>query len=760
MPNVKPIDAPTRGDERTPVSTASGGVDGTIFSWLAILAAFCASACLFLIELFAGKMLLPRFGGAPGTWVSCLAFFQVALVAAYFCSDRLIRMGRPRLQVGVVAVLFATAAVFTPLAAWSHVGRAADAVLPRPLAVIALLAISIGPSFFVIATLAPLFGHWRGLWNHPGEATPTAGRDALSLYAAGNAGSFAALIAYPLVVEPVAGLARQADLLGLLFFLVAALTLAMGLHSVSRSRAAVIRAPDDVDGVGWSVWLRWLVLAAIPASWLASVTTYATVEIAPIPLLWIIPLGIYLLSFVVVFSPFGRRLQRFEPRGLVAAVCLAAWLLACNVEEPKWPVLAAHAVIFFVVCVCLHGILVDERPSPEKLSSLYLAMAVGGACGGLFNAVVAPVIFNAHHEFPLAIAAAGGIMPAAFPSLSSRKQLIAAGLAAALVAAASGLVPGMPTSRGFWMAAVAAAVVATLTIRRGSLRAAALATALLGVFWIAEDGRHVVHRTRTFFGVLRVCEDTNGPSRTLVHGSISHGVQLVSADPERRSIPLSYYHHTGPLGSIFAALERRSGLGRVGVAGLGIGTIASYARDGQEFTFFEIDPEVVRIACNRDWFTFLSDCRGRTRIVIEDARVSLQREPDRSLDLLVIDAFTGDSVPTHLLTREALSLYGTKLMPDGVIAIHVSNKYLDFVPIVAALAEDGGWMALDGHDVDVPDGYARLGSHWMALSRSLEAIQAIYVAPTSDRWQWTPVTEKAMRSPWTDDSTRVIEALR
>jgi hypothetical protein len=587
-----------------------------------------------------------------------------------------------------------------------------------------------------------------------------AGRGALSLYAAGNAGSFTALVAYPLILEPMAGLARQANFLSLLFFLVAALALATGWHSVRRCRGVVTQAPDVVAGVGWSAWLRWLMLAAIPASWLASVTTYATVEIAPIPLLWIIPLGIYLLSFVVVFSPLGRRFRQYEARGLIVAVCLAAWLLACNVEEPKWLVLAAHAIIFFVVCVCLHGILVDERPPPEKLSRLYLAMAVGGACGGLFNAVVAPLIFDAHHEFPLAIAAVGGIMPAPARSLSSQKKWIAAVLAAALVTAASGLVPGMSTSRGFWMTAVAAAVVVTLSINRGTLRAAALGASLVGIFWMAENGRHVVHRTRTFFGVLRVCEDTNGPSRTLVHGSISHGVQLVSADPDRRAIPLSYYHHTGPLGSIFAALERRSGFGRVGVAGLGIGTIASYAREGQEFDFFEIDPEVVRIACNRDWFTFLSDCRGSTRIVIEDARVALQREPDHSLDLLVIDAFTGDSVPTHLLTREALSLYGAKLTPDGVIAIHVSNKYLDFVPIVAALAEDGGWMALDGHDVDVPDDYARLGSHWMALSRSLEAIQSIYVAPTSDRWQWTPVAEGATRPPWTDDSTRVIEALR
>lgn len=248
MPNANPIDAAARGDERTPASAAPCGDAATIFSWLPVLAAFCASACLFLIELFAGKMLLPKFGGAPGTWVSCLAFFQVALVAAYYCSDRLIRTGRPRLQVGAVAALFATAAVITPLAAWLHAGRAMDAILPRPLAVLALLAISIGPSFFVVATLAPLFGHWRSLWNRPGDATPTAGREALSLYAAGNAGSFTALVAYPLILEPMAGLARQADFLVLLFFLVAALALATGWHSVRRYQMPARKPPTSLSG--------------------------------------------------------------------------------------------------------------------------------------------------------------------------------------------------------------------------------------------------------------------------------------------------------------------------------------------------------------------------------------------------------------------------------------------------------------------------------------------------------------------------------
>jgi hypothetical protein len=245
-----------------------------------------------------------------------------------------------------------------------------------------------------------------------------------------------------------------------------------------------------------------------------------------------------------------------------------------------------------------------------------------------------------------------------------------------------------------------------------------------------------------------------------MHGGIRHGVQLLADEPERRRIPLAYYHEAGPLGSVFAGLDAVGRRGRVGVAGLGVGTVASYARPGDEFVFFEIDPAVARLAADTRWFTFLADCRGATRVVVDDARRALERETDGGLDLLVIDAFTGDSVPTHLLTREAFALYGRKLTADGVLALHVSNKYLDFVPVVEAVAADGDWMGLVGRDVEVGADAARIPSEWIALSRSLDAVKAIYARPTSDQWKWRPCAETTARTPWTDDRTAVIEALR
>lgn len=729
-----------------------------VFMVVAVVAAFCSSACLFLLELIAGKYLLPQFGGAPGVWTSCLAFFQLSLVAAYWYADHVIRTLSPRIQILVQSVLFFAAWSITTLGLGATLVARPEAGLPLAVVVMAFLAISVGPVFFAVATLAPLFAHWRTLWG--------GGRDAHWLYAAGNAGSFAVLAAYPLLIEPTAGLSWQASMAGRFYVSVGLLALVCGVLAVSpwwgASGPSLPTASPRMTPsheIGWINWLRWALLAALPASWLASVTTHATVEIAPIPLLWVVPLAAYLASFVIVFAPWGRRLRQFEPGALCVAVGGVAWMLAGNVSEPVWPVLAAHIAAFFVVSICLHGMLVDSRPPAERLSSFYLAMATGGACGGLFNAVAAPAVFDAHHEFPLAVAAAAALVPT-FVKWPPQRRWAAAVAVGLVLGAMLACAPWLAPSRAVWLAVIATAVATILGSLRGWERAAAFALLLAATFVVDEAVHRVCRRSRTFFGVLRVCEDDNGPSRRLMHGGITHGAQLVSDDRQRRAIALSYYHQAGPLGSVFRGMELACPPRRVGIAGLGVGTIASYAKPGQEFVFFEIDPAVVQIAGDARLFTFLADCLGDVRLVTDDARLALEREPDGSIDLIVIDAFTGDSVPTHLLTREALALYGRKVSTAGVVALHVSNKYLNFVPVVEALAADGGWMALQGRDEDVPLEYARSPSEWMALSRSLDTIKSIYMNPTSERWTWKPTAEKPSGVPWTDDRTAVADALR
>jgi hypothetical protein len=726
-----------------------------------VVTAASASACLFLVELVAGKALLPLCGGAPAVWITCLAFFQVMLVAAYVHAARQTRRHPPGRQVVVQASVLAAGGLVSGIALAAGLARNVAADWPIGIRVLLVLSLTVGPAFFALATLAPLFGHWRSHW--PGGEDER-GHASYALYAAGNVGSFTALVAYPLFVEVRLGLAQQVALAGLLYVAVTALTVACGGLTAWRGadgataggRSAAVAAPG-----GWRRWLRWAFLAAIPSAWLAGVTTYATVEVAPLPLLWVVPLAAYLLGFAIVFAPGGRRWSRLEPGGVLAATGLAAWLVAAYVTTPTWPVIAAHIAALFVAGVGIHGMLVDERPPVVDQPSFYLALAVGGAVGGLFNAVVAPLVFDAHYEFPLAIAAAAGV-----PAVARQRPLralawvtLAAGGVLLVMAACYG---GMAdwTARTRWLVLIGTVLTAVLAACSPRIRSLALAGVLAGTFALTEQVDGVIHRCRTFFGVLRVCESSNGPSRTLVHGGITHGVQLVSADLERRRIPLSYYAEAGPLGSIFQGLAEARPIQRVGVAGLGIGTVATYAAPGQEFVFFEIDPEVVRIARDTRWFSFLADCRAAVRVVEDDARLAITREPDAALDLLVIDAFTGDSVPTHLLTREAFALYGRKLHPDGLLALHVSNKYLDFVPVVEALAADGGWMGIVARDIFVAGDAARIPSEWMALSRSLDTLQKVYARPTSDRWQWRPCTEAPAAAPWTDDRTAVIEALR
>ena len=725
---------------------------------VAIAAATTASASLFLIELLAGKILLPLFGGAPSVWISCLAFFQAALVAASLHADRVIRRRGPRFQLAVQAAVFVGAAAVAPagFALAARLGRP-EAAVTLPLLVLATLAAGVGPLFFAVATLSPLYGHWRSLW--PDARVAGAGSHAAySLYAAGNAGSFAMLAAYSTLLEPLAGIGQQIDLTARLFLVVAVLTLAVGGITIRLAGPPSTAAALPVAPVGWRQWLAWAALAAVPASWLASVTTHATVEVAPIPLLWVVPLAVYLASFVVVFSALGRRLSRFQGPALLLATGLAVWLVAADCGEPVWLVLSAHLAAFGVGCLCIHGMLVDRRPAAAELSSFYLALAVGGACGGLFNAIAAPLLFDAHHEFPLAITAATGLAPAVITCRWSTR-LLATCVIVGIIVGVLFAAPWLVLTRTVWLVLLVLAVaVATVTLAGGE-RALALCGLMLGTFFVGETSRQVLSRERTFFGVLRVCASPNGPSRVLMHGGIRHGIQLLTDDPERRRIPLAYYSEAGPLGSVFAGLDAQGRRSQVGVAGLGIGTLASYARPGDDFVFYEIDPAVARIAADTRWFTFLSDCRGAVRVVVDDARRALEREPDSSLDLLVIDAFTGDSVPTHLLTREAFAIYGRKLRADGALAFHVSNKYLDFVPVVEAVAAAGGWMGLYARDDDVGAEAARLPSEWIVLSRTLDTVQAIYSRPTSDRWTWRLCTESPTAVPWTDDRTAVIEAL-
>lgn len=528
------------------------------------------------------------------------------------------------------------------------------------------------------------------------------------LYAASNLGSFAALIAYPLLVEPLAGLPAQRWGWSAGFVLLAGLVLWCGLRA--RGEAAVVAI--QAYPTSWRERLRWAGLAAVASGLLLSTTTLLTTDLMAMPLLWVVPLAIYLLSFVIGLSEAG-------PRITALAVRLSPWLLLLvggpmfmAGKEAGFSVALALAglILLLVVTLALHGTLATERPPAAGLTSFYLWLSVGGAVGGLFCALLAPMLFSWPWEHPLLLLAAALLLP--WPGTSPLRRLGPALLLLVVMAATGGL---------------------------DRVRAV----------------RARVH-VRSFFGVYSVYDGRDGTLRYLRHGTTAHGLQ--SLVPALAREPMTYYVPGSGVGRAMLAVPALFGPdARIGVVGLGAGTLACYAKPGQRWTMFEIDPAVVAIA-RRD-FTYLANCAPDARMVVGDARLTLQGEAPASLDLLAVDAFSSDSIPLHMMTREALGVYGRMLDRDGLLLIHITNRFLDLEPVVAALAADGGWqvrvLRFRPGETSGP-ALVSARSTWVALSRNPARLAALTAA--GGPWAALPAGDDA--PVWSDDFASVLPVLR
>jgi hypothetical protein len=646
--------------------------------WLYWLATFFAAFLIFLVEPLAAKRLLPGFGGSAAVWIAALLFFQLALLGGYLWAHLLSRLALRRQAMAHSLLLLAS--VFAALAA-----PAATPVLPSltpSLQVLATLAKMIGLPYLALAATGPLLQSW---WSRTRSEAPW------PLYALSNAGSFLGLIAYPLLVEPRLGLSAQSQAWTAALIACAALcsSIAWRLPSLPRP------APEEA---AFSVW--WVALPFCASLMLGAVTSDLTETVAPVPLLWVIPLGAYLLSFVVTFQ--SERIYRRAVWIPLLAVALA-WLSHRFSASLKGGhivlAVSAETAAFFVCAVVCHGELVRRKPSPRQLTGFYLAIAAGGALGGAFVAVLAPLAFRTELEFPLGL-------------------LLCAVLAGA----------ALWRSRLAVRAAIALGVCA-LAIKLGMHERKVRAARIL---W-----------ARSFYSALSV-EDDDAPDdtawRVLIHGSIIHGAQW--SDAARASVPTTYYATKSGAGRAVSALRELRPSLRVGVVGLGAGVMAAYCRPGDEFTFFEIDPLVERIA--RSQFSFLPACAG-ARVKLGDARLSLDADPAR-FDLLVVDAFSGDAIPTHLLTREALRLFDSRVARDGIVAVHISNRFADLRPVVAAANEGSGRRALllEEKEGAEPGAYA---SDWVLLLGASPKIDApVLEAPSGFRG-------------WTDDYTDLAAVL-
>ncbi|MCY4548246.1 MAG: fused MFS/spermidine synthase [Defluviicoccus sp.] len=726
--------------------------------WLYGAVVLTGAWLIFWVQPLAVRGVLPVLGGSPAVWNTAMVFFQAALLGGYALAHCLARCAAPRAQLLAIAALWAGIALSAPVGAVRLLGETPDG-LPPTLWLLATLAGSLGLAFVAVSTLTPLVQHWLAR-----AGTGAASADPYFLYSASNAGSAGALIAFPFVIEPLLGLTGQAWL-----WSAAALMLAPVLFLLWRPaanggfQARDVRRDAEPPGRGAAGALpvgRILALSAVPSALLLGVTRYVTTDVAAVPLLWILPLGLYLATFVHAFARRPAVPQPLLARLVAPALIALAILYLLNRTVLVFGL--AHLLVFVLAALYCHGELARLRPPVAGLTRFYLLVSTGGLIGGMLVALVAPAIFVDVYEYPIALALVAALLPRGAEA-PRRVHYIAAGAAlAAVVAGLVGLLDGFGQggenglsgfSTGLCLITVVLCAPGLLVLRpRPALLAAALLAVLMAPTLIARHGEAHVALERTFFGTYRVTE--SGGLRSFYHGTTLHGAELRLPDGSVES-RTTYYAPDTPYGDVMAGLARRPGPLVIGLAGLGTGSLACYARPGDEIRIYEIDPAVVRLA--RTHFAALRDCAPDAFVGIGDARLLLARDP-ASFDFLTVDAFSSDAIPVHLLTLEALRIYLRVLAPEGVLAVHISNRHIDLEPVIAALAARTGLAARSKRYSAPPalrKSQASSSSHVVVLARDEETLLALGLDEG-----WVPLGTPDRVRLWTDDYTSLVPLLR
>jgi hypothetical protein len=722
-----------------------------------VLLSIALSAFLmFTVEPLVGRLLLPLFGGGAMVWTAVLLFFQVVLVAGYaYAHASVTWLGRwgPLIHLGLAAAaLFLLVQAPAALSAGSA-RSAIDAAWA--------LAGYVGLPALVLSATTPLVSSWLA------AISPERDGDPYWLFGLANTAALLGLLLYPILIEPRLGIGAQRLLWTVLFVGFGALLVWTVLGAMpgvaSRARPGWIGLQETVgaasDAVGWARRGRWLLLAAVPSGLVAAVTTFLATDLISMPILWVVPLAVYLVSLVVAFS---RRAARVARGAAVATPAAAMLLLVTSGSFGAWPLTAIVPLAlggFLVVATGLHGRLAHDRPHRAHLTDFYLTLTVGAAAGSALVAIVAPSILPDLWEYPILLVGAlvalalgeplpgrpGGPMTFGpfFTAMPGRLvlYLVGAGLLVALLVMSNAT--GLVTSVA-WLA------IGGLILLFGGRRWFLVVATILVVVLAAFVLQPTEFRGRSFFGITRVVRSMDSGLTVLVSGTTIHGTQWT--DPARRDLPTAYYGVSGPAADLFevGAQAPATGAANVGVVGLGAGALSAYAEEFTVMTYFEIDPVVVRVAQDPALFTYLADAPGDPRIVMGDGRRSLAAEPDGTFDLLVLDAFSSNAVPIHLLTAEAIIDALRTVDPDGVIGFHVSNRYYDLAPPIAAALAKQGLTTLErsgGGDVE-----GELPSRWLATSRTSERLDALRALG------WTTVTPAD--HPFTDDYADLLSYLK
>ena len=717
---------------------------------------FTSASLMFVLQPLFGKLLLPLLGGSPAVWNTCMVFYQSLLFLGYLYAHTISTRFSQHRQIQIHTAVILVSFLALPLALPENIAPPTDS--NPTLWLLWTLFLAIGLPFFVVSTTAPLVQKWFANIGHHTSHDP------YYLYAASNTGSLIALLSYPFLLEPTIGLANQKVYwsIGYLMLCLLIAGCAFVLWKTQQNKALEPDSVPEEEPLSLYRKLHWMALAFVPSSLLLGLTNFISTDIASVPLLWIIPLTLYLLSFVIVFSKWNDKIHpvmvKLQPIVLLPFI---AYAFINPADLPYWAYLALHLLAFFFAVMVCHGELAKNRPHTQYLTTFYLIMSFAGMLGGMFNTFVAPFIFNGIYEYPLMIVAAlllrpgskGAFKKGLLLQIIPPALLIITGLI--LYTRVNDLLPYFDII----VISLIALTVATYFFRTKPVAFALLTGAIiflaLGVHGLSS---HTLYQERSFFGVLAVREsvltdEQNQPEKyhELFHGTTKHGAQRL---PENLAkIPLTYYSRPGPMGQLFKEYDNTNQNWNIGIVGLGAGALACYAKEQQHWTLYEIDPLVIDIASNSDYFSYLKRCAYNTTISLGDARLSLEKEPDQKFDLLVMDAFSSDSVPTHLLTEEALALYFKKLKPNGLLAFHITNRHLSLKKVLSIHAEHLHFSALIQEFKPQQDLPLVVATDWVVMAKNPETLTPLSLSRLGN-WQKMPLYFDM--KPWTDDFTNIV----
>jgi len=715
---------------------------------------FLSALLLFAVQPMFAKMVLPVLGGSPAVWSVAMCFFQAALLAGYAYAHCLSARIRTPLAVIIHLCVMLAAVYLLPLGIAQGWGRPPETGLH--LWVLGLFAASIGVPFFALAGNAPLLQAWFAKTGHRHADDP------YFLYGASNLGSLLALLSYPVVIEPAATLAQQGTAWSLGFKVLALMVGLCGLAMLVSRRPKEAKSQSTALASGpvtGQQRLAWTGLAFVPSGLLVAVTSHISTDVAAAPFLWVLPLALFLLTFVVTF----QRKPVIPHKAMLAIqpVAVAALVICMMLPLQKyWLALTVlHLAVFFVCAMVCHGELVRRRPEASNLTSFYLWMSFGGALGGFFTGLLAPNIFSTILEYPLMIVLALFARPGFFSG--DRKSLLRD---LAIIAILFTVITGPKLMAGIelvfsapaaYIAILAVLGTAIILSRPHPRRLAGLVAIALAAGQVLAPDIAKGTSQRGFFGVIKVVDTPDGKFRLMMHGTTLHGAEMTDRPDGTKPEPLTYFHRNGPFADVIRAARARGPLANVAVIGLGTGSLACYRNEGENWRFFEIDPIVARLADDPGSFSFLDSCAPHAPVVIGDARITLTDQPEGLYNLLVIDAFSSDAIPIHLITREAIALYLSRMADDGILAFHVSNANMDLRPVLAATARELGLAVMTryGGKEGAQNETYKNAAIVVALARRPSSLE-----PLAAMKEWEPLPDSGWRV-WTDDYSNILQAI-